>query len=1167
MTEKNNEDKKGILKEFGLTNLAITNVKTVLLISVLIVIAGIGAYKSMPKEAFPELAIPQIYVGVAYPGAGPKVIEDRITRPLEKEIHTIKGIDKIKSTSIFGYSTILVEFKFDVTPEQGLRKVKDAVDKARGDKDFPKDLPAEPNIFEMNFAEFPIMNINLSGAQGTHYTTDDLNSYAEYLEDEIENIEEISKVEIRGVQKKELKIEVRKHDAEAMMVSFQDIENAIVAENFTMSAGEINDNGLSRTVKVEGEFNRKGDVKNIEEIKNLVVKRDHFEIVRLYQVADVYFGDEDTVSYARQNRNPVVMLDVIKRSGTNLLEASEKIFRTIREAYEKERIPSDVRYTITNDMSFKTKDQVSNLENNIISGVILVILILQLFIGLRSAIFVGMAIPLSMFISFVLLQAMGVTLNIMVLFSLVLALGMLVDNGIVVIENIYRQVDNGLPLFEAVKHGVGEIAWPIISSTATTVAAFIPLALWPGLMGEFMQYLPITLMIVLSSSLFVALVINPVLALIFMKADEKPVAKKVIKNALIAIAAGTVLILLDRFTLGNLIIVWALLSLLNLYVMVPGTKLFQGKLLPALENRYSNFLKVTLNKRPGRTLLATFGLLIISIIVLAVSQPKVLFFPANQPNYVNVFIEMPVGTDIKKTNEITMKAEYIIDTTLQKYKSIVTETEEDTFRLISSMIAQVGEGTSDPNQGPVMGNTPHKSRITVSFAEFPYRQGYSTSEIMKEIDQSLEGVFDADVQISVAKNEEGPPQQPPINIELYGDNYDSIIAEAEKMRVFLDTMDVAGVEELKLDVETGKPELPIYPNREMARRMDVSTSQIAMTLRTALFGKDISTYKVGEEEYDINLRYKEDLRNMNDLLNQKITFRDMLSGQLVQIPIRTVVDDPQRSSTYSAVKRKNLDRLVTVVSNVKEGYNPNEVVEELKGKLAGYTADNGVTYKFTGQMEDQAKEMAFLSNALIIAVFMVFLIIVAQFNSISSPGIIMISVLLSLIGVFLGLVIFQMEFVIIMTMIGIISLAGVVVNNAIVLVDFIILLIRRKREELNTPEDENLDMQNVIDCVVEAGRTRLRPVLLTALTTLLGLIPLAIGFNLNFFTLISDYDPQIFIGGDNVMFFGPLSWTVIFGLTFATFLTLVIVPVIFLLFHKMKLAIYRKTKWGILKTY
>lgn len=1162
--EQNNSQNKKIYKRFAVTQKALLNVKTVLLITFIIFVAGIGSYQSMPKEAFPELKIPQIYVGIAYPGAGPKVIEDKITRPIEKEINTIVGLDKLTSTSIFGYSTIIAEFKFTISPAEALRKVKDAVDKARSDKDFPRDLPAEPNIFEMNFSEFPIMNINLSG----NYSIDELNEYAKYLEDEIEEIDDISKVEIRGVQKKELRIAIRKHDAEARKVSFSDVENAITSENLTMSAGEVKDNGTARTVRVEGEF------KTVEEVKNIIVKREHFEIVYLKDIADVTFGDEDTTSYARQ-MNPrthkmesVVMLDVIKRSGTNLLEVSDSIFSLLDKAKKQGRLPADMEITITNDMSFQTRDQVSNLENSIISGVILVVLVLLFFLGLRNALFVGIAIPLSMFMSFMILDIMGITLNIMVLFSLVLALGMLVDNGIVIIENIYRWMDLGYKPFDAVRHAVGEVAWPIISSTATTVAAFVPLALWPGLFGEFMKYLPITLMITLSSSLFVALIINPVLAMLFMHTGKKEInRKKTIRISLISVVIGALFVLSGKFTLGNLAIAYALITFINVFVLTPWAFKFQNIFLPRLEAFYKRFLEFALFKKPKTIFFATFGLLFLSIIMVGIFTPKVLFFPENEPNYINIFIELPIGTDIKKTNQVAQKVEYIIDTTLRKYDPVFDFNDDgDTVRLIKSIITQVGEGTSDPMQGPVMGNTPHKARITITFAESLYRKGYSTSEIMKEVSNNLKGKFTADIKIIVDKEQNGPPQQPPVNIELRGENYDEIIEEAERMKVFIDSKNIEGIDELRLDVETGKPELPVYPDRGLARRMDVSTYMIAEALRTAVFGKDISTFKIGDEDYDINLRYQEDYRNDIDaLLNQKVTFRDMLSGQLVQVPIRTVIINPQKTSTYSAVKRKNMDRVVTLFSGVSEGFNPNETVDKIKRELSDYIPDNGVTFKFTGQMEDQAKEMAFLSKALLIAVFLIFLIIVSQFNSYSSPVIIMFSVLFSLIGVFLGLVITQMEFVIIMTMIGIISLAGVVVNNAIVLIDYTNLLISQKREDLNLHEEELLPMHEVMNAIAEAGRTRLRPVLLTAITTLLGLIPLAIGFNFNFITFFSSYDANFFIGGDNVQFFGPLSWTVIFGLTFATFLTLVVVPVMYLLLYRFKRWFYKKAGWKLVK--
>lgn len=1154
-------------KEFGLSSRSVNNRKTVFLLLIIILIGGISFYSSMPRESFPEVQIPEIYVGTAYPGSSPEFIEDKITRPLEKEINTIKDIDEISSTSIHGYSSIRVKFDFKVTPTEGLRKVKDAVDKARGDKDFPQDLPADPNIFEMDMTDMPILNINLSG----DYPVETLKDYAEDLGDDIEALTEISEVNVRGVQEKQVSVRIRKHDAEAKMVSFGNIEQAISQENFTISGGEIAADGAKRSVRVEGEF------EDWKEINDLIVKHEEGNLVYLHEVADVYFTDADITSYARQFDQPVVMLDVKKRSGENLIEAVEKIKVVVNEALEKD-IPSNVSLTLTNDQSIQIKDQVSNLENSIIFGVILVVLVLLFFLGLRNALFVGVAIPLSMFMSFMLLGAAGVTLNVMVLFSLVLALGMLVDNGIVVVENVYRLMDEeGMNGFEAAKKGVGEVAWPIIASTATTLAAFVPLALWPGMMGEFMQYLPITLMIVLGSSLFVALVINPVLTALYMKIQEKaPNKKRLNIIAISMVGFGLLMIVVKMNTFGNLLIIFGILAVVNLYFLAPASRKFQSSILPYLETKYRGFLQIALNrKNPIKILIGTFVLLILSLVLTGVFPPKVEFFPVNQPNYVNVFIEHPIGTDINTTNETTKSVKSILDSTLSKYDDVYSVSREkqedgsvrtDTNYFVKSIIEQVGEGTSDPMQGPSFGTTPHKARISINFVEFQHRKGYKTGVALQEIEAALKNKFNNDIKVVAEKDAAGPPQGAPINIEVSGsENYVELIEKAEIIRKYLDSKHVEGVKKLALDIELGKPELPLEVDRMRARAYGLSTAQVGSQIRTALFGKDVSTYKEGDESYDINLRFDDKYRNNLDaLLNQKITFRNN-QGKMISIPIRSVVKEPKKTSTYSAVKRIDLENVVTVFSGVSEGYNANAVVAEMKEYLEEFKLssegqqliDDGFDYKFTGQQEEQAKEMAFLSTALGVAVFLILLIIVTQFNSFSTPVIILLAVFLSLIGVFLGLLISRQDFIIIMTMIGIISLAGIVVNNAIVLIDYTNLIRTRRRTELGLGENDILPMEEVVKAVIKGGQTRLRPVLLTAITTVLGLIPLAVGININFFTLFSEFDPQFYIGGDNVMFFGPMSWTIIYGLTFATFLTLVVVPIMYLLLYKFKLRFLR----------
>ena len=1131
-----------ILKEFKLSTWSIHNKMTVFVLIGMIFLAGIFSYQSMPREAFPEIVVPQIYVATAYPGNSALDIEKLITRPLEKEINGISGVDEIISTSIEGFSSIQVEFDFSVTPTEALRKVKDKVDAAKSDKDFPTDLPADPTVQELNFAELiPIMNINLSG----DFSMDQLKEYGEYLEDEIEKVPEISKVDIRGIQDKEMEISVDLYKMEISKISFNDIATAIQNENTTVSGGDLLENGIRRNVRIIGEF------KSAKEIEDIIVKQEDGNIVYLRDIAIVSFKEQEKESYAREFSQPVVMLDVTKRGGENLINASSQIDEIINKAKEN-YFPTNLYVSKTNDQTNDTKTMVADLENSIILGVILVVLVLLFFLGIRNALFVGIAIPLSMFISFIILNALGVTLNTMVLFSLVIALGMLVDNGIVVVENVYRLLDEGYSKIDAAKFGVGEVAMPIIASTATTLAAFLPIAFWPGMMGEFMKYLPITLIIVLSSSLFVALIINPMLTSVFMKIKEDEVNfKKILIYSSTIFAIGVLFIIGGLLSgikglnaIGLLLVLAGLLRVINTKLLTPGTEWFQKFFLPRLEKIYENQLQFVLKgKRPRWFFIGTFGLLIFSFILFSAFPPKVLFFPETPPKQVYVYLEYPIGTDITETNKLSIDVENRIQDHLKKY-----EINGNNF-LITSVIGQVGEGTSDPNQGQQGGTTPNKARITVDFVKFIERDGIETDDVLieiRELLQDLPGVY-----ITVDRPADGPPAGAPINIEVSGDNYVQLLNTSEDIKQHINKSNILGIEDLKLDVEQGKPELPIIIDRQKARRLNVSTGQIGDALRTSLFGKEVSTFKDGEDDYPINIRLMDKYRyNKALLVNQKITFRNQSSGEIVQVPVSAVATT-ETSSTFSAVKRKDLNRVITIFSNVLENYNATEVNDQIRKSLESFDLPKDISISFTGEQESQAEEMAFLSKALLIAVFLIFLILVGQFNSTSTPIVISLSVLLSLIGVLLGLIIFRMDFIIMMTMIGIISLAGIVVNNAIVLIDYTNLIMQRKRIEQKLGKGD-LTKELIYESIVEGGKTRLRPVLLTAITTVLGLLPLAIGININFMTLFTEFDPQFYIGGENVVFWGPMSWTIIFGLTFATFLTLIIVPVMYSLINNIK---------------
>lgn len=1128
------EDNKNILRTFGLTNLAVNNKISVFLFTAMIMIFGILSYVNMPKESFPEITISTVFVNTPYFGNSAKDIENLITRPIEKEISSISEVKTLTSSSIQDFSIITAEFNTDIDIELAKQKIKDAVDKAM--PELPTDLTTEPEILDVNLSEIPIMSVNLSG----DFPNDELRSYAEFLQDRIEDLKEISSVDLKGTLEKEVQINVDVPIMQSLEVSFGDVENAIKAENMTMSGGEIVNNDFRRSIRIIGEFEK---VKNLEE---LIIKSENQRPIYLKDFAKVDMGYAEQTSIARSDRLPVVSLDVIKRGGENLLLASDKIKDIIDDA-QKNDLPDNLTVKVFNDQSVATRDLVSNLENSIISGVILVTLILLFFLGLRNASFVGIAIPLSMLMGILILNMIGYTLNMVVLFSLILALGMLVDNAIVVVENIYRYYGEGYSRDDSAKYGTGEVALPIIASTATTLAAFVPLAFWPGIFGSFMKYLPVTLIAVLTSSLFVALVINPVLTSTFLVLIDPKESDRRLKKSfiyfLLTVALSVVFALMGHFTqtmwLRNISIIVLALTVLNYVILLPGTRIFQQYIMPFLENIYDKFIKLALYKFvPYILFVGTFALLFISIGMLSKNPPGVELFPSTDPEYVNVFVELPLGKDIRATNEIMEEIESRVEKEMAEHADVV-----------DAILAQIGENTGDPSAGISFGSSPNQARLTVSFVPSKDRGDKSTVDIMEQIRKVVRGI--PGVKITVDQNQNGPPQEKPIYIQIVGEDINQLATISENMISYINKSSVEGIEELVADVKIGKPEMQIGIDRKAARRYGISTYSISDVIRTAVFGKEVSKLKQGEDDYPIILRAEEEYRHsVSDILNQKITFRNT-QGQIAQVPISAVADIKYTSS-YSSINRKDQERMITITSNVLQGYNSNEVVNNIGVALQDFEMPDGYKYEFAGQQQQQAEEFSFLSNALGIAVFAIFLILVMQFNSLVSPFIIILSVLFSLIGVLFGYIWTEMDILIIMTGVGIISLAGIVVNNAIVLVDYTNLTVQRKRESLGIKKMSLMDKDDVKEAIVKSGATRLRPVLLTAITTVLGLVPLAVGMNINFFTLVTDLDPQFYLGGDSAAFWGTMAWTVIYGLVFATFLTLIVVPVMYWLAFLMK---------------
>ncbi len=1137
-------------KEFVLSSWAINNRTTMYVLILLFFFLGFSAFFNMPRENFPEVNETKIYISTIFPGNTAEDIEKLVTDPLEDKLKTVSNLVEITSSSQEDYSMLVAEFDEDITVEQAKQKVKDEIDSETSSEDWPtfNGAKVEPDVFELSLSEeMPILNINISG----DYPIEKLKDFSEYLQDEIEDLPEIKKADIRGAQDLEVEVEVDIYKMMAAQVTFQDILGAIGNGNITQSAGNLKASGQRRTIRIIGE------IESPSELNNFVVKTEKGNSIYLKDVAKVTFHEEDKTTFARKSGKPVVMLDVKKRASKNMVAASEKIRIIVNYAIENE-FPKDLEVSITNDQSSVTIGQVDDLVNNIIFGVILVVTVLMFFLGFKNALFVGFAIPMSMFMSLMILNFIGYSLNTMVLFGLIMGLGMLVDNGIVVVENVYRLMEEeGLTRLEAAKKGIGEIAFPIIISTLTTVAAFVPLAFWPGIMGEFMKILPITLSIVLGSSLFVAIFFNSVLVSQFMKIEDKEMPiKQIIKTTIIIAGIGLLILFFGGAYrgIGTVMIVTALLLWAYRFFIRKWANNFQNKSLVKLENWYERMLSGALSKkRPyilsGITFLLLIGAFIAFGISVANQRTKIEFFPDNKPNQIIVYIEYPEGTAIEKTNAITNQIEKRI------YKVINKRQYMDNGRnfLVESTVSQVGEGAGNPQtDGGSSAEMPNKAKITASMREYKFRRGEDSEILRQKVQEALVGIFPG-VLISVEKDANGPPAGAPINIEIEGSDYNELIAIAEEMREFINTKNIAGIDELKIDVNKNKPTMQVEIDREKAGELGITALQIGNQLRNSIFGSKAGIYKEDGDDFDIYVRFDEDLRyNTSALFNQNITFRDN-TGQIKEIPL-SVVAKQKNNSGFSSIKHKDTKRVVTVYSALAPGEtDASKVVSEIQNEMGSFRnlpADIKIDY--TGQIEEQNKQMTFLMGAFFTGLGLIFFILIFQFNSVSKPTIIMLAIFLSLIGVFGGLVISGSAFVIMMTMVGIISLAGIVVNNGVVLLDYTQLLIDRKKNELGLEKENYLDRDDLFNAIIKAGKARLRPVLLTAITTILGLIPLAIGLNINFFTLSSDFNPNIYIGGDNVVFWGPLAWTVIYGLFIATFLTLIVVPIFFYLSMQLK---------------
>ncbi len=1093
-------------KEFGPASFAVDHKTSVVVLLVIIALMGVFSYRATPKESFPELPIPMIAVNTVYPGVSPADIESQITRVIEEDLSTISEIDVLSSTSVEGYSSIVAEFGTSINLDEALQKVREKVDLAK--PDLPADAE-EPSILEFNFSEVPIMQVNLSGEYGLVR----LKELGEDLQDRIEQIPNVLRADLRGGLEREVKVDVDLARLQFYGLALTDVVDAIRSENVNVPGGSIDVGSAKYLLRVDGEF------EDPSVIEDLVVTVSGGRPIYVRDVAEVDFGFAERDSYARLGGNAVVTLDVVKRAGANIIETSAQVNEAI--AGMQALLPPTTRVEITSDQTEQIEDMVSSLENNILSGLILIVAVLLFFLGLGNSVFVAISIPASMFLSFIVLKGLGISMNMVVLFSLILALGMLVDNAIVVVENIYRFLEEGWDRVEAAKKATGEVALPVIAATATTLAAFAPLLFWPGEVGSFMGYMPKTLITTLTSSLFVALVIVPTLCAMFMKLDGAP-REPMTPAMRWTLIGGAALLMLgvagaNVLTAVLIALTAAVLWALHRFVLDGVSRRFQDRTLPHMIDRmYEPSLRWALRHRMvvmGATVLVFF----VTVAAFTRFNAGVEYFPESMPPaQIIVDLEAPVGTRAVVTDEVVQR----IEASLQGYFG-----NEDWESVVA--VTGGGGGGGNPMGGGPGG--PEAGRVTISLVDFQDRE-VDAFDVLASLQESL-GTDIAGATVTVDKPAEGPAQGAPVSVEIVGEEPNTLKALSDRvLQILQDAPVYPKLVGLESDLDEARAELSIHVDRERAALYDLSTMDVGNAVRGAINGVEAAKYRTGNDEYDIIVRladrYRQDLESLRDLT---VMAEGGIQVPLVQVAEWTVEDG------YGSIKRKDQERMATITSDVAAGLNSNAVLAEVQQALADFQASElppGYTLRYTGQSQDQAEAQAFLGGAFLTALLLIAFILVSQFNSVVKPVIILTSVVMSTVGVLIGLMVFRMPFGIINTGVGIISLAGIVVNNAIILIDYIDIL--RARDGMNRRE-----------ALVQGGKTRFRPVVLTAITTALGLVPLAVGLNFDFFGLYGSLSPELYWGGEQAAWWGPMAVAIIAGVLFATFLTLVLVPVMY----------------------
>ena len=919
------------IKELGFTKWCIKNSTSIYVITILICFAGFVAYNKTPKELFPDIVIPTVSIATIYPGASPQDIENLITKPIEKQLKSINGIKKISSNSVSDFSLVIAEFNTDQDPKVCKQRVSDAVDKAK--KDLPNDLKDDPQVQEFDFSELPIMNINIAG----DFPLDRIKNYSELLKDKIETLKEITRVDIVGGVEREIQVNVDMYRMNLSGVTFGDIEGALQRQNLNISGGELKIQDLRRNLRITGEFNKPTDIENI------VVRSFTGTQVFIKDIAEVKDNFKEKQDFARLDDKAVLTLNVIKRSGENLINATDKIYQII-EDFKKNKFPEGITVKVTGDTSDKSRVQLHDLINTVILGFIFVVFVLMFFMGFTNAFFVGLAVPLSCLVAFLVMPVFDMSMNVIVLFSFLLALGIIVDDAIVVIENTHRIFNKykDLTIQKAANLAAGEVFIPVLTGTLTTLMPFVPLLFWPGIIGKFMSNLPVTLIITLGASLFVAFVMNPVFAVSFMTRDE---TNK--KSTLMSYKGSFIFLICTALVgyfglgkgLGNFAILCIILILLYHFILERVIVLFQEKLWPVVINSYKKTLVLFIKGwRPVFIVLGVFAFLIISWVGYLSTNPPIETFPNGEPNFAFVYCKMPMGTDATVTDSVTKIIEERVLKTIGHNNPIVT-----------SVISNVGLGAGDPDN-PDRVATPHKSKVSVAFVRFAERNGKSTTEILKSLkDEFKHGI--AGAEITVEKERKGPPVGKAINMEISGDDFDVLVNLSKQIKDEVESANIQGVDQLLSDFQISKPEIIIDIDEEKTQREGISVAQVAIEIRTALFGKEVSKFRDKNDDAPIQLRLREeDRNNVERMLNLNIAFMDMATQQFKQVPL-SALTKVRYGNSVSTINRKNQKRLINLSSDVNPGFNPNDVVAKIQTVVSQMDIPEGYEVDFTGELE------------------------------------------------------------------------------------------------------------------------------------------------------------------------------------------------------------------------